>query len=176
MQNKMKRFLLVCGIALCGTAFAESASDSLTRIEAETLLLKAREKQLDVQANIIARQNEIAAKQVVHDQLTQAPVVGDPVVRSVEGIGRKVFAMLQMSTGDLIEVQAGDTLPNGMKVVSIRSNEVIVAAGKKRRVRLATIPSNPGVATAAYPAANSPNFSTGAPPALPMSSPKGALK
>ena len=52
MQNNLRYLVLFTGIALSSAALAESASEQLTRIEAETLLLKAREKQLDVQASI----------------------------------------------------------------------------------------------------------------------------
>src|SRR4051794_25263226 len=112
MQNKFRpnrfgAFILVAGLASAGSAFAETASDSLTRIEAETMVLKAREKQLDVQANIIAKQNDIAAKQIVHDQMTQPAVAGDPVVRSIEGIGRNMFASLQMGNGTIVDAKAG---------------------------------------------------------------------
>jgi type IV pilus biogenesis protein PilP len=118
------------------SASDRSASDRLTQIEAETLLLKAREKQIDVQASIITKQNEIVLKQALNDQLTHKAVGGDPLVRSIEGIGKSLYATLQLSNGNLIEAKVGDVLPNGMKVVSIRPNEVTVQSGNKQRTRL----------------------------------------
>ncbi|RJF96860.1 type IV pilus biogenesis protein PilP [Noviherbaspirillum cavernae] len=170
-QVKFGAFILVAGLACAGSAFAESASDSLTRIEAETLVLKAREKQLDVQASIIAKQNDIAAKQVVHDQLTQPSVAGDPVIRSIEGIGRKMFATLQMGNGTIVDAQAGDVLANGMRVVSISQSEVIVQSGKKKRTRLAAYSSTPTAFNPSYP-----NAGVSLPPPLPLMSPRGVAK
>jgi type IV pilus biogenesis protein PilP len=172
-QIKFGSFVVAACVLATGSVHAESASDSLTRIEAETLVLKAREKQLDVQANIIAKQNEIATKQVVHDQLTQPSAVGDPLIRSIEGIGRNMFATLQMGNGNLVDAQVGDTLANGMRVVSIGQNEVVVQAGKKKRIRLAAF-SNGLTQTTFNP--SYPSAGVSLPPPLPMMPPKGVNK
>jgi type IV pilus biogenesis protein PilP len=143
MQSKFIGLALLAGLTLSGTAFAESTADSLTRIEAETLLLKAREKQLDVQAKILAKQQEIAARQTENDPQVRTAAAGAPVIQSVEGIGRSLYATLQLANGSFVDVQVGDVLPNGMKVVSIRPNEVIAATGNKQRVRLSTASAAP---------------------------------
>ncbi|SFL98480.1 type IV pilus biogenesis protein PilP [Rugamonas rubra] len=145
---------------------AETAADRLTRIEAETLVLKAREKQLEVQVNIMSKQNDIVAKQQLNEMMVQNAVLGDPVIRSIEGIGKTLYATLELNNGTQVDAQVGEVLSNGMKVVSIRSNEVIVQTGKKRRVRLA--------ANARPPATFNPNFPSAGvplPPPLPMSLP-----
>lgn len=170
MRNNLKHFILASTVALSGAAFAESASERLTRIEAETLVLKAREKQLDVQSNIITKQNEIVVKQNLNDQLTQNAVAGDPVVRSVEGIGNAIYVTLQLNNGALIDAKVGDVLPNGAKVTSIRLNEVIVESPKKRRTRLAGSTQPPADFNPNYP-------STGLSlPPLPPAAPKGAAR
>lgn len=156
MQNNLKVLALLTGIAFSGAALAETASEQLTRIEAETLLLKAREKQLEVQANIVARQNEIATKRQLTDQLAQTAVAGDPVVRSIEGIGKVMYATVQLADGNLVDARVGDVLPNGMKVASIKPHEVIVENRKKRRVRLMNGTQAFNVATAFNPAYPSP--------------------
>jgi type IV pilus biogenesis protein PilP len=115
----------------------KSAAERLTQIEAETLVLKAREKQIDAQASILTKQNDIAMKRALNDQLTNKATTGDPIVRSIEGIGRAIYATLQLNNGSMVEARAGDVLPNGMKVVSVRPNEVIVMSRNKRRIRLA---------------------------------------
>jgi type IV pilus biogenesis protein PilP len=114
----------------------KSASDRLTQIETETLLLKAREKQIDVQASILTKQNEIVLKQAMNDQLTHKSNGAEPMVRSIEGIGKSMYATLQLSNGNLVEAKVGDVLPNGMKVVSIRPNEVTVQSRSKQQKRL----------------------------------------
>ncbi|MGZ3240128.1 MAG: type IV pilus biogenesis protein PilP [Burkholderiaceae bacterium] len=151
MQNYLKPIVLFSGLVLSSAVFAESASDNLTRIEAETLVLKAREKQLDVQAKIIARQSEIASKQAESDRLTQTAVYGNPVILSIEGLGKAMFATLQMENGNAIDVQTGDVLSNGMKIVSIRSNEVIIENTKKKRIRLAAASQTPVAFDSTFP-------------------------
>lgn len=141
MQNKQTRRIAALTLALCallpaaGQA-ADSTAASLTRIEAETLLLRAREKQLEVQSSIITKQNEIAAKQTMGAMLSQPMVVGDPVVRAVEGLGGTMYATLEMANGSVAEVQVGSVLPGGMRIVSIQNNEVMASAPGRKRVRL----------------------------------------
>lgn len=169
MQNKyiLRATLLATVAAVTGSvgaARAESTSESLTRIEAETMVLKAREKQLEVQASIVGRQNEIAAKQTMTAALSQTEVVGDPVIRAIEGIGGRMYATLQMSDGSTIDVQQGDTLPGGIKIVSIGPREVVAQSGS-RRMRLASYaPSLSGF---------NPNFPG---PGVSMSAPRGVAR
>lgn len=172
MRNKS--MVLLAGLLCCAGASAgaaESTAERLTRIEADTLLLKAREKQLDVQLSIAARQNEIAAKRQLNEQLTQNAAQGDPVIRSIEGIGRAMFVTLQLSNGTLLDAQAGDVLSNGMKVLSIRSNEVIVQGGKQRRIRLAAQGSVPSGFPSGYA-----GVAGALPPPLPMAAPRGGAQ
>lgn len=153
MRNYLKHATLLFGLALSASVFAESASDNLTRIEMETLVLKAREKQLDVQAKILAKQSEIAFKQAESDRVIQAPMIGNPVILSIEGLGKSMFATLQLDNGNTVDVQAGDMLANGMKVVSIRANEVVIETAKKKRARLATVSQTSAAFDASYPSA-----------------------
>lgn len=143
MPNKFAIPLLAV-LALQGQAVrAQSTSESLTRIEAETLVLKARERQLDVQASIVAKQNDIASRQNQAAIVTQPAAVDDPVVRGIEGVGSKLFATLQMGDGSMVDVQPGDVLGNGMTIVSIGPREVVARARDKRRVRLGTYGQQP---------------------------------
>jgi type IV pilus biogenesis protein PilP len=168
MSNSTKHIVFLAALLSSGAVLADITSDKLTQIEAETLLLKAREKQLDVQASIVTKQNEIAAKQNTRNLLTQSATAGDPVVHGVEGLGRAVFATLQLSDGSIIDVQAGDVLSNGMQIVSIAPSSVIVQQGKKR-IRLA--PYTP------RQAAFIPNLPIpGLIPPLPAAAPKGAVR
>ena len=143
MQNKRYCLLLALAASQVLPARAETTSQSLTRIEAETMVLKARERQLEVQSNIVGKQNEIAAKQSLIAALNQAEVVGHPMIRAIEGVGGRMYATLQMNDGSMVDVQKGDTLPNGMKIVAIGPREVLAQAGK-RRVRLAQYASGGG--------------------------------
>src|SRR5688572_30500509 len=104
MPNCLKHLVLLAGLAVSGTVIAESASENLSRIEAETLILKAREKQLDVQAKIIAKQSEIASKQAESDRRTHAAESGNPVILAIEGVGKAMFATLQLANGTTVDV------------------------------------------------------------------------
>jgi type IV pilus biogenesis protein PilP len=151
MRNYLN-YALCATVLLAGAAHAENASSDLTKIEAETLLLKAREKQLDVQAKIVAKQSEIASKQAETDRLAQSAVIGNPVILSIEGLGARMFATLRMENGTSVDIQPGDVLSNGMKIVSIRPNEVIIETDKNKRMRLAVASHSAPVAfDPAYP-------------------------
>ncbi len=59
-----------------------------------------------------------------------------------------MVASLELDNGTLVDVRHGDVLANGMKVVAIQTNGVVVEKGR-RRIRLtsaATVPApfNPG--------------------------------
>lgn len=172
MQNKFRYLALLFSMGCAGVSFADTVSDSLTKIESETLILKAREKQLEAQSNVLAKQTEITVKQTVSDLLTHISVNGHPVIRSIEGIGRTLYATVQLNNGNIVDVQAGDILSNGMKIVSIRPNEVIAETTKKQRVRLAAASSAP----AAQNPAGYPLPSAAMPPALPLGMPAGRAK
>ncbi|HEX7634896.1 MAG TPA: type IV pilus biogenesis protein PilP [Noviherbaspirillum sp.] len=131
MPNNPERIIFLAALLSCSAVLADPTSDKLTEIEAETLLLKAREKQLDVQASILAKQNEIA-RQNAGGQIVHSAVADDPIVQGVEGLGKDVFATLQFNDGTIIDVKAGDVLSNGMRVVSVAPSNVIVQKGKKR--------------------------------------------
>jgi type IV pilus biogenesis protein PilP len=154
-------------LLLCAAARAESTSDKLMQIEAETMLLKAREKQLDVRAKVVARELEIASKRAESERVIQPSAAGNPLVHSIEGMGRSMYATLQLPGGALIDVQAGDVLDNGMRVLSIRSNEVIIQSAKKHPVRLGLMP--------VWPATAEPGHAGAGPrlPPPPMALPRG---
>lgn len=173
MQSDLKPLLAVLLAALCATAAAESTSDALTRIEAETLLLKAREKQLDVQSSILTKQNEIALKQRGGDAIAQVSRDGEPVVRGIEGLGGAMYATLQLSDGSMMDVKAGDVLPNGMRVSAVRANEVTVRARGGKEVRLSRQTAAPGSAQAVYMIGAAPMPPL---PPLPQSAPRGPAK
>ncbi len=169
MSNKFQRTVALAALLACGAAWADPTADKLSQIEVETLLLKAREKQLDVQASILSKQNEIATRQNAINQMSQTPTPGDPVVQGVEGLNGAMYATLLLSDGSIVDAQAGDVLAGGLRVVSVAPGSVIVQKGKRKRVRLAL--------NAPKQAAFNPNLpSTGLmlPLPLPAAAPKAA--
>lgn len=148
MHNKfthmlsLKRYFrgaLVAGFSLAVSmpVHAETTAETLSKIEAETLVLKAQERQLSVRAQILQLQGEISARESSADKSARPGAPGDPTVQSIEGVGERMHATLLFDNGSTIDIKNGDTLPNGMHVVSIQPNEVMVSASKRRSVRLA---------------------------------------
>jgi len=176
MRNSSLKLIFLSCLAAAGSARADSTADSLTRIEAETLILKAQERQIQVKAQIAARQAEIASRQIESDKVSRNAGPGDPVIRAIEGIGNTLYATLALDNGSMVDVRSGSTLPNGMTVLSIRQNEVMVQAGgkDKRQIRLALFaPLAAGNAgAAAYP--NYPGATVALPPLQPVLPSKGA--
>jgi type IV pilus biogenesis protein PilP len=166
MGNDRKYILALFAFTFCGLALAESTSDALTRIEAETMLLKAREKQLDVRANILSKQNEIALKQGVAGTLPQISNSPNPVLRGIEGLGATLYATLEIGNG-VLEVQRDDVLPNGMRVVSITTNGVTLRHASGKNVHLPVTAQNAALGLAIAGAAQG----AGAMPPLPPLAP-----
>lgn len=100
-------------------AKASATAQALTHLEEESLILKARLKALETEAQIAQRSAELA-------RLNAAGEHSDFTVRAVEGLGANVYATLWNSASGDLEVRVGDTLPNGMRIVSIRPGAVMV--------------------------------------------------
>ena len=134
---------------------ASSTADTLGKIESQTLLLKAQERQLAVRLQIAQQQNDINARQAETSRIAQPARANDPGVLAIERIGASTVATLLFENGSTVEVASGDALPNGMTVLSVRHNEVLVRNSKKQRVRLAavTLPPPAGLAVAGAPPA-----------------------
>lgn len=165
MSHYNKLAVLAMCVLPAQFATADSASERLTKIESETLILKAKEKQLDVQAKIIARQSEINTRQIEAERMALPASNGNPVIVALEGIGQRMVASLQTDNGNVVDVRVGDVLANGMRVRSIQANEVIVENAKKQRLRLAVAGPSPAAVQTdpAYPA---PGLRLPAPPPL----------
>lgn len=132
---------------------AGGLADTLSKIEAETLVLKARERQLGVQVAILARQQEISARQDGPARATQAPPVAQPVVHAIEGIGANQYATLELDNGSRADVRAGDMLSNGMRVVAVQGGAVTVQTAGKKRIQLRAAAQAPSIAGLPLPRA-----------------------
>ena len=150
MQSRFRHIAFICSISIAPAAIAESVSDRISQIEAETLVLKARERQLEVQANILTKQQDIMRRQLEVDQTAGNTPIDDPVVRSIESIGRMAYATIEIANGLLVEAKVGDELPNGMKVIAISPSEVTVEQDG-RRSRLTGASRLPPAFNPSYP-------------------------
>lgn len=153
---------------------SRATADSLTRIENETLLLKAEERQMAVRLQLATQRNDLVQRHLQTKQLERPARVGDPTVVAVEGIGQRMHAILLMENGSQLDAAIGETLPNGMTVLSVRAGEVVVGQGRKERIRLAHAPA-PGAGNAATAATLPPARTPWTLPALPSMPPPMAV-
>ncbi len=105
----------------------------LTRLQSETLLLQAQLKKLETEQQVSDRSAQLARSR-------GGASAGQLAVTAIEGVGRRAFATMRMSGGAEFEVQRGDALPDGGRVVAIEPRAVVVANGG-RTYRLTTASS-----------------------------------
>jgi type IV pilus biogenesis protein PilP len=117
-------------------AQAETPAQQLTRIESETAVLKARARKAEVQAQIAGKRAEIAARNAEARRVNAAPPPEMAVLRGVEGVGDAMYATLELPHRGTVDVAAGDRLPDGSKVLSIRHNEVVIQSAAGHKVTL----------------------------------------
>lgn len=129
MRNDWSVVLIVCAALGAAPAWAGSTADDLARIEAQNAVLKARLRVLETRAQMAARQADIERHAPALDRST-------PTVGSIEGMNDKLRATVLLDGSRRVEVVAGDVLPNGMRVVSIRPDGVVVRGADRKRVRL----------------------------------------
>lgn len=135
MRNSL-RVVLAAGLVLHLGCHAATPAEDLARIEADTAVLKARERHAEVQAQIANKQAEIANRRAEMRRAESDAGPGLPVLTAVEGIGQKLYATLELPGGSSVDVSAGDQLPDGSRVVTVRPNEVVLEGRHKRRIRL----------------------------------------
>jgi type IV pilus biogenesis protein PilP len=155
----------VLASAAAGAAGTASTAEELAQIEAQHAVLKARLRVLETRAQMAAREADI-------QRYAPATEHGAPSVDSIEGVDGKLKATLMLDNGRFAEVAAGDVLPNGMKVVSIRPDGVVVQRPDKKRVRLqpaAQVREETGLPLAAEAAPQHPGASMTAMPMAPTS-------
>ena len=154
--------LMVCASLGASAARAGSTADDLAQIEAQHVVLKARLRVLETQAQMAARQAEIER----HGPVAEG---GMPTLGGVEGVGDKLYATIYMENGYIVEVRTGDMLPNGMRVLSVKPSNVLVQKADKTRVRLKPAgepPRGTGLNFSAAGAASLP-FGDAPPPTMP---------
>lgn len=126
-------------LAACAMAFtpaqAETTAQKLTRIEAETAVLKATARKAEVQAQISMKRAEIAQRDA-ETRRTAPQAAEAPQLRGIEGVGGRLYATLELPHRGTMDVAAGDRLPDGSRVVSIRPNEVVMETAARRRISL----------------------------------------
>jgi len=115
--------------------------DEFTRMQREILLLKKRLEETELRAQITTKIKEIErlnAPQAV----PEANVIFKSMRQSVDGDRLATFVL---DNGSSMLVREGDTLPNGMRVASIRSDGVVLRKGSvERRLGVGGSTARPG--------------------------------
>jgi len=126
MRNK-RHFVLALALALPLAALAadDVTVGDLSRIQSETLLLKAK-------ANLAATQADLYAKTHTASSANGNEEEDVPVVKAVYGVGRRDYATFLFSNGSSIDASAGDILPGGLKVLMVTVDRVVLTKGKKK--------------------------------------------
>ncbi|HEV3104065.1 MAG TPA: type IV pilus biogenesis protein PilP [Trinickia sp.] len=131
--------------AVMPTAGAMAAANELMRLQEDTVVLKAELKKLDAQAQIAER--EEALRRMGHTQTYE-----EVFLLATQSLGKTMSATVRTSDGSEFDVRAGDTLPNGARVMSIRSGAMVIEADGGHRMTLtvsgARKPSSPIAAAA----------------------------
>jgi type IV pilus biogenesis protein PilP len=146
-------------VAVVPTPAAVAAADELMRLQEETVVLKAELKKLDAQADVAAREDAI-------NRLGHRAIESNVSLIATQSLGKTMFASVATSDGGELDVRTGDTLPNNMRVVSIRPGAIVVEARDGHRSTL-TVSSAPRMVEAT----GAGTANTGVPPipTLPMS-------
>ena len=125
---------LICGL-VCLTANAqETAQERIISANERMAVLRAQQQELEVEAQIAAKQSEIRKFRGV-DRFEVKGQRSMPVVKSVEGIDSRRMATISYPTGEEETVRIGDTLKSGWKVVGIDLRTVSLVR-KREKVRL----------------------------------------
>jgi type IV pilus biogenesis protein PilP len=102
------------------TSTNSTASDTaaqLSRLQDETMVLKAQLKKLDAQSQIAERSAQL-------NHLGDSADHNEVKVHAIEGVGAHLYATVSTHDNDELEVRVGDTLPGGLRIVSIKNNAV----------------------------------------------------
>lgn len=124
MRNEvMKLGALV--VALMSTAvLAEGTVGDLSKIQSETLIIKAKVNRASAQAELEAK-SHVNGPSSANDEDV-------PVVKNVYGFGKKLMATFLFSSGVTIDAREGEVIMGGYKVASLSVDKVELEKGGRR--------------------------------------------
>jgi len=111
------------------TPAAAAAASELMRLQEDTVVLKAQLKKLDAQAQVAEREAALSrmGRTITYDEIA---------VLATQSLGNTTSATVDVNGSGDLDVRQGDTLANGMRVVSIRPGTVVVEDKDARRTTL----------------------------------------
>ena len=127
--------LLLLSAWLPCAAQAQSTAEQLARINESIALLNAQKAELELKAQIAAKQAEISRSGVALPGVAaggRQRNMGDgplPVVRSIEGVDGKLRAILNMGGGIIQSVRPGDKIVGDWTVGEITPQSLSLSRG-----------------------------------------------
>ena len=116
---------------------ALAAAQELMSLQEDTVILKAQLKKLDAQAEVAERQEALG-------RMGRAVTNDEVAVIATQGLGGSMMATLNVNDSSEVDVHTGDTLPNGMRVVSIRPGVVVIEShGMRNTLTVSSSRSQP---------------------------------
>ncbi|OHE80662.1 MAG: hypothetical protein A2X76_01325 [Lysobacterales bacterium GWF1_69_6] len=140
MDVKAFAVALLLTLAALPTFAADNTVGTLSEIQADTLVLRARAEQAD------------AKKKLGEDAAGVAPATSSaygatnpggiaPVVRGVHGANKNLYATFLYSNGSTVEARQGDQIPGGFRVIALSAERVEIQRGSERiQVGFSSIP------------------------------------
>lgn len=125
MFNLKKLLLTLVAVSFATSASAETAAEEIARINEEIAVLSAKLAQLEVEAKIATKRQELRKSEGKGGSDEQRPVV-----RSIEGVNNVMHATLALGNGITQTVAKGGKV-NGWTVTQINIDSVVLARGKE---------------------------------------------
>lgn len=150
MRNEWVGVVLACAIGAEPAWAGDATVGTLSKIQGETLVLKARTARAAAQAELNMRLRDSGA-------LVEPGIDELPVVRSVYGARGTMVANLLFVNGTTREVKVGDDVRGGFKVVKISVERVDLSRGSGKTAQTYTLGFS----------STPPTSTLGSPPGLP---------
>ncbi|ETS30040.1 MULTISPECIES: type IV pilus biogenesis protein PilP [Photorhabdus] len=97
-------------------ATTDNVAEQLAKLQTEVMLLKAETARANAQAELDKISSVVNKSGAINNDL--------PLVKSIFGRNGALIATLRFRSGGIMDVKAGDQLPNGYKVVRINNGVV----------------------------------------------------
>ncbi|CAB3769408.1 type IV pilus biogenesis protein PilP [Paraburkholderia solisilvae] len=117
------------------TPAAAAAANELMRLQEDTVVLKAQLKKLDAQA-------QVAEREATLNRMDRTITYDEIAVLATQSLGDSISATVDINGSGETEVRQGDTLANGMRVVSIHPGSVVVQGKDGHRLTLTVLSSH----------------------------------
>ncbi len=140
MDVKAIAVALLLMFAVVPTYAADNTVGTLSEIQADTLVLRARAEQAEAKKKLGDDTGGVASATSTAYGATNPGGIA-PVVRGVHGANKNLYATFLYSNGSTVEARQGDQIPGGFRVVALSAERVEIQRGNERiQVGFSSIP------------------------------------